>query len=76
MKSKEILDVVHMSKLYGVLPNTLLGIQDEYASYCFNEACTYVLSNIENNKRPRFAEDVPKLQSSNMSRLEKFVNKK
>ena len=39
---------------YKVLPSTLLGLTDEYTSYCFNEACLYILNRIKNGDEPQF----------------------
>lgn len=43
-----------MVKLYKELPSNLLGIEDAYTSYCFNEACYYIISRIEKGDEPVF----------------------
>lgn len=44
-----------MCRLYKVRPSELLGISDDpYTAYCFDEACAYMLSQIDNKKTPRF----------------------
>lgn len=34
-------------KTSGKLPSELFGIVDPYTSYCFNEACFYILSRLD-----------------------------
>lgn len=47
-----------MSKTYRVRPSEIIGIEDdEYAAYCFDEACAYFLSELSENKQPHFKED-------------------
>lgn len=43
-----------MVKYYKVLPSELLDIEDPYTSYCFNEACTYILARLEKGDNPTF----------------------
>lgn len=47
-----------MSKTYKVRPSALLNLDDEYAAYCFDEACALFLSNLMDDKTPRFPSDV------------------
>ena len=47
-----------MSKTYQVRPSEIIGIKDdEYASYCFDEACALFLSELSEKKTPHFEED-------------------
>lgn len=43
-----------MSRLYQKTPSELLGLSDEYTSYCLNEACAYIISKIDNGEEPAF----------------------
>lgn len=44
-----------MSRAYKVRPSSLLGLEeDPYTAYCFDEACLYVINQIDNKKTPRF----------------------
>lgn len=43
-----------LANTYRVRPSTLLGIDDEYTSYCFDEACAYIIKQIEDEKEPVF----------------------
>ena len=31
-----------------------MGITDEYTAFCFNEACAYIMAEINNGKKPKF----------------------
>lgn len=43
-----------MSNVYKRLPSSLLGINDKYTAFCFDEACAYIISEIEDGKQPKF----------------------
>lgn len=43
-----------MSKLYKVRPSELIGIIDVYTSFCFDEACAYIISRIKDGEEPDF----------------------
>jgi len=43
-----------MSKMYTKTPAELLFIEDEYTSYCLNEACAFIRQKIENKEEPHF----------------------
>ena len=36
------------------MPSELLGIEDCYTAYCFDEACAYILSRLEKGEQPVF----------------------
>lgn len=47
-----------MSKTYQVRPSEIIGIKDdEYTSFCFDEACAFFLSELSENKSPHFNDD-------------------
>lgn len=33
-------------------PSELLGIDDEYTAFCFDEACSFIISEIKDGKNP------------------------
>lgn len=44
-----------MSRAYKERPSSLLGLyEDPYTAYCFDEACLYIMNQIDNKKTPRF----------------------
>lgn len=44
------MNVLVMSKRYNRTPSEILSIKDEYTSYCFNEACAYILGRLESGE--------------------------
>lgn len=46
--------LIQMSKTYNSRPSELIGIEDEYTSYCFDEACCYIVNMINDGKEPQF----------------------
>ncbi len=40
-----------MSKLYQVRPSEIMGINDEYVRFCFDEACAFISVKIENGEQ-------------------------
>ena len=62
--SKEILPLLAMSKRYNKLPSELMSIEDEYTTYCLNEACALIFSELEAGKEILF-----KKQYSSFSQL-------
>jgi hypothetical protein len=43
-----------MSKTYAKMPSEILSIDDEYTSFCFNEACTFIRLKMENGEEINF----------------------
>ena len=35
-------------------PSLLLAIDDSYTAYCFDEACAYIVRQLEDEKEPKF----------------------
>lgn len=31
-----------MAQMYSRLPSDILGVEDNYTAFCFNEACAYI----------------------------------
>ena len=47
-----------MSELYKVRPSQIISIEDdEYASYCFDMACAYIIMQMKNEETPIYDED-------------------
>ncbi len=45
-----------MSNIYHKLPSELLGIECKYTAYCLDEACLYIMSQMEGKDKikPKF----------------------
>lgn len=39
------------------MPSEIARIADEYEAFCFDEACLYIIEQIEDKKEPQFRED-------------------
>lgn len=37
-------------------PSEIMGIEDLYSAFCFDEACAYIVKQIEDGKEPIFKE--------------------
>lgn len=43
-----------LANVYKVRPSTLLDLTDPYTSYCFDEACAFIIQKMENKEEPVF----------------------
>ena len=39
--------VINQSRQYNLRPSEIINISDEYTSFCFDEACLYIIQMIE-----------------------------
>lgn len=46
-----------MAQTYRCRPSEMVGTADDYAAYCLDEACAYILGALEEGKRPFFGEE-------------------
>ena len=49
-----MLNVLGLAKKMECRPSTLFDIEDAYTAYCFDEACVYIIHQIEDGNEPRF----------------------
>lgn len=47
-----------MSQLYNKRPSEFIGGLDEYTAFCFDEACSYIISMMRQEKEPKWADKV------------------
>ncbi len=45
-----------MSKLYNCLPSDIIGVEDNYTAFCFNEACAEIILRLQNEEKPIYRE--------------------
>lgn len=50
--------IVTTAVKFNTRPSLLLHISGEYESYCFDEACAYLITQIEQEKIPMFKESI------------------
>lgn len=46
-----------MAKLYGKLPSEIIGVEDDYTAFCFNEACTCILMHLQDGDKPHYVSE-------------------
>lgn len=56
MQSQRILNVITISKQFNVRPSSVIGLENTYEAFCFDEACMYITEelNKENHQEPNF----------------------
>lgn len=42
--------------MYHCLPSDVLRIEDEYAAYCFDEACCYISLKLQEGENPHYVQ--------------------
>lgn len=40
--------------MYQERPSKIMGLKDEYTSFCFDEACAYIISKLKDGEKPIF----------------------
>ena len=46
--------VLTAAQRFHIRPSEMLRLRDDYDAYCFDEACCYMLGQLEEGKRPFF----------------------
>lgn len=64
-----------MSKRYKQRPSDIIYIHNEYAAYCFDEACIFLLNALESGKELKFENngDKPKKHYKSLSEFYKSL---
>lgn len=52
------MNIITLSNIYKCRPSVIMDLNDEYTSYCFDEACAYILIKVEDGEEPRFRKRV------------------
>ena len=58
---------------YHKRPSEILGIQDEYTAFCFDEACIFIKAQLMDKKKPRWIAQQKTPKSKNNSGLIDFM---
>lgn len=64
-----------MSKLYNCLPSDIMGIEDNYTAFCFNEACAEIMLRLQNEEKPIYREQREEEQQEEYSNFTEFYKK-
>ncbi|WP_170063719.1 hypothetical protein [Clostridium liquoris] len=61
-----------MSQQYRVRPSEIIGLVNDYEAFCFDEACAYIMSKMqeEDSPKPRFIDDENKNKQNNNDVIE------
>ena len=54
MGSSRILEVIKIAQLYGIRPSNLVGVEDAYEAFCFDEACAFIQLKMMGGEEPKF----------------------
>ena len=54
MDSPAIMSVIFAAQRFRTKPSDMLRISDGFVAYCFDEACCFIISQMEEGKRPFF----------------------
>ena len=57
VSSEKVLNVINMASTWKKRPSEILNIEEEYDAYCFDEACTYILNKLKDDKKPHWVQD-------------------
>lgn len=57
VESPEILNILVMAKTYNQRPSNIIGLDNDYQAYCFDEACIFLYNALQENKTLHFAGD-------------------
>lgn len=63
VESPEILNILYMAKLYNQRPSNIMGLNNDYHAYCFDEACMYLYNALQEKKELHFKGDENKIQN-------------
>ena len=71
--------VLNISNRYNLPPSKILNIEDGYTAFCLDEACSYIVTMLEQGKKPRWREDIKskeEIRNSNFELAKKLRKKK
>ena len=49
--------VINQANRFNKLPSEIARIHNEYEAFCFDEACDYIIRQLEDKKTPRWREE-------------------
>ena len=55
--------MLNLAKAQNRTPSEVLGIEDEYTAFCFDEACDYIVKRIAKGDEPRYEKKKKKVSS-------------
>jgi len=70
--------VLSVSEKYNRRPSEIMGAEDEYTAFCFDEACAYILHKMtgdgkKKGETPRWSEDREESEAAETEDLVEFL---
>ncbi|RXI52677.1 hypothetical protein [Clostridium tetani] len=64
--------VLTISKQYKQRPSEIIGLTNDYEAFCFDEACIYIISKLqeEGSPKPKFIDDEDRNKTNNNDVIE------
>lgn len=75
MSSPQIIDIICMSEQYKKRPSEIVFINEEYAAYCFDQVCLYLLNYCTDTKTGEINFKKLRFKNTNKSKINKTNNK-
>lgn len=63
VRSRSLNRILNLSAAQGKDPSEIMGIEDEYTAFCFNEACTYIVTQIKNGNELHYEKKKKRVDS-------------
>lgn len=48
------MEIISLGRMYKCRPSELVGLEEPYEAFCFDEACAYIYTKIEDGEQPKF----------------------
>ena len=58
MTSSDVVRIINVATTFNKLPSEVL--HSDYADFCFDEACAYILNEMRQDKKPRWKDEKDK----------------
>lgn len=49
--------IINLATKFNRLPSEIARLDDEYTAFCFDEACLYIITQLEDKKKPHFRDE-------------------
>ena len=63
VRSRGLNRILNLAKVQGKTPSEVMGIDDEYTAFCFDEACDYLVKRVLKGDDPRYEKKKKKVSS-------------
>lgn len=65
------MSVLTIARHYKLRPSQIINIDNDYEAFCFDEACAFIINEINSEKEPRFENEE---KTNNNDDIIKFFN--